>query len=82
MHSILPFTLISTQKILHHARLAEHGMMKVDPLKESIGLELDMINILYVHCHKWAALIHGSDVTYAFSIRLVQILAMQGNRKK
>ena len=38
--------LYSTQKILQHARLAEEGRMPRDPLKESIGLELDMINIL------------------------------------
>ncbi|KAH9486370.1 Growth hormone-inducible transmembrane protein [Psilocybe cubensis] len=55
------FVLYDTQKILKHARLAEQGIMKADPIKESISLELDMINIF---------------------IRLVQILAMQGNRKK
>lgn len=55
------FVLYDTQKILHHARLAEQGSMKRDPMNEAIGLELDMINIF---------------------IRLVQILAMQGNRKK
>ena len=37
----------STQKILQHARMAEQGAIPRDPLKESIGLELDMINILY-----------------------------------
>ena len=36
----------STQKILRNARLAEEGRITRDPLKESIGLELDMINIL------------------------------------
>ncbi|EAU92287.2 bax Inhibitor family protein [Coprinopsis cinerea okayama7 len=55
------FVLYDTQKILHHARLVERGAMKSDPIKESIALELDFINIF---------------------IRLVQILAMQGNRKK
>jgi len=55
------FVLFDTQKILQHARMAEQGVMVRDPLRESIGLELDMINIF---------------------IRLVQILAMQGNRKK
>ncbi|KJA28628.1 hypothetical protein HYPSUDRAFT_62270 [Hypholoma sublateritium FD-334 SS-4] len=55
------FVLYDTQKILKHARLAEAGHMKADPINESIGLELDMINIF---------------------IRLVQILAMQSNRKK
>lgn len=39
------FVLFDTQKILQHARLAEEGRMPRDPLKESIGLELDMINI-------------------------------------
>lgn len=37
---------LSTQKILQHARLAEAGVIPRDPLKESISLELDMINIL------------------------------------
>lgn len=39
------FVLFDTQKILHHARLAEQGVIKADPVKESVGLELDMINI-------------------------------------
>ncbi|KAI0801145.1 Bax inhibitor family protein [Fomes fomentarius] len=39
------FVLFDTQKILHNARLAEQGRLPRDPLKESIGLELDMINI-------------------------------------
>ncbi|KAI0784997.1 inhibitor of apoptosis-promoting Bax1-domain-containing protein [Abortiporus biennis] len=39
------FVLYDTQKILQHARLAEIGAMPKDPIKESIGLELDMINI-------------------------------------
>ncbi|KAH8099278.1 Bax inhibitor family protein [Cristinia sonorae] len=39
------FVLYDTQKILHHARLVQTGAMARDPLKESIGLELDMINI-------------------------------------
>jgi len=38
----------STQKILKNARLAEQGVMVRDPIRESIGLELDMINILQV----------------------------------
>ncbi|THV01437.1 hypothetical protein K435DRAFT_718081 [Dendrothele bispora CBS 962.96] len=54
------FVLYDTQKILHHARLAQQGLMKRDPMNEAISLELDMINIF---------------------IRLVQILAMQNNRK-
>jgi len=55
------FTLYDVQKILHHARLAERGMIPKDPVNESISLELDFINIF---------------------IRMVQILAMQGNRRK
>ncbi|KAI0053439.1 hypothetical protein FA95DRAFT_1674452 [Auriscalpium vulgare] len=55
------FVLYDTQKILAHARLAERGAIPRDPMKEAIGLELDMINIF---------------------IRMVQILAMQGNKKK
>lgn len=39
------FTLYDVQKVLHHARLAERGVMKKDPVNESISLELDFINI-------------------------------------
>ncbi|KAJ7757527.1 Bax inhibitor family protein [Mycena metata] len=39
------FVLYDTQKILAHARLAEQGRMKRDPINEAIGLQLDMINI-------------------------------------
>jgi FtsH-binding integral membrane protein len=39
------FVLYDTQKILHHARLAEQGLIPRDPMKEAIALELDMINI-------------------------------------
>ena len=39
------FTLYDVQKILHHARLAERGLFKKDPVNESISLELDFINI-------------------------------------
>jgi len=38
----------STQKILLHARMAEQGLVARDPMREAIGLELDMLNILYV----------------------------------
>jgi len=55
------FTLYDVQKVLHHARLAERGIIPKDPVNESISLELDFINIF---------------------IRMVQILAMQGNRRK
>lgn len=39
------FTLYDTQKILAHARMAQNGMVKRDPVNESISLELDFINI-------------------------------------
>lgn len=39
------FTLYDVQKVLHHARLAERGLIKPDPVNESISLELDFLNI-------------------------------------
>lgn len=39
------FTLYDVQKVLYHARMAEAGMMKRDPVNESISLELDFLNI-------------------------------------
>lgn len=39
------FTLYDVQKVLHHARLAERGIIPRDAVKESISLELDFINI-------------------------------------
>lgn len=39
------FVLYDTQKILHNARMAERGVIRRDPIRESIGLELDVINI-------------------------------------
>ncbi|KII94044.1 hypothetical protein PLICRDRAFT_132401 [Plicaturopsis crispa FD-325 SS-3] len=39
------FVLYDTQKILHHARLAEQGHGTRDPMAEAISLQLDMINI-------------------------------------
>ncbi|KAI1768156.1 inhibitor of apoptosis-promoting Bax1-domain-containing protein [Hypoxylon sp. FL1150] len=39
------FTLYDVQKILYHARLAERGIIKKDPVNESISLELDFLNI-------------------------------------
>ncbi|KAJ3489591.1 hypothetical protein NLI96_g2006 [Meripilus lineatus] len=39
------FVLYDTQKILLHARMAQAGQITADPIRESIGLELDMINI-------------------------------------
>jgi len=46
-----PSLVCSTQKVLHHARLAERGVVARDPMKEAIGLELDMLNILYILLH-------------------------------
>ena len=39
------FTLYDVQKVLHHARLAERGVIRKDPVNESISLELDFINL-------------------------------------
>lgn len=39
------FTLYDVQKVLHHARLSERGMVRRDVVNESISLELDFINI-------------------------------------
>ncbi|GAO13740.1 uncharacterized protein UV8b_01616 [Ustilaginoidea virens] len=39
------FTLYDVQKILHHARLAQAGVVRPDPVNESMALELDFLNI-------------------------------------
>ncbi|KAL4980305.1 inhibitor of apoptosis-promoting Bax1-domain-containing protein [Aspergillus desertorum] len=39
------FTLYDVQKILHHARMSERGLLQKDVVNESISLELDFINI-------------------------------------
>ncbi|RYP56350.1 hypothetical protein DL769_009934 [Monosporascus sp. CRB-8-3] len=39
------FTLYDVQKILYHARMAQAGVIKKDPVNESISLELDFLNI-------------------------------------
>jgi growth hormone-inducible transmembrane protein len=39
------FTLYDVQRILHHARLAERGLVRKDVVNESISLELDFLNI-------------------------------------
>ncbi|KAK8058228.1 hypothetical protein PG994_008676 [Apiospora phragmitis] len=39
------FTLYDVQKVLYHARMAEQGIIKKDPVNESISLELDFLNI-------------------------------------
>ncbi|KXN88930.1 Growth hormone-inducible transmembrane protein [Leucoagaricus sp. SymC.cos] len=72
------FVLYDTQKILKHARMAEMGLYKPDALNESIGLELDMLNILCEVAFFYLAVPH---LTYSNSIRIVQILARQNNRK-
>lgn len=39
------FTLYDVQKVLYHARLAQQGIIKKDPVNESISFELDFLNI-------------------------------------
>jgi len=39
------FTLYDVQKVLKHARMAQAGIVKRDPVNEAISLELDFINI-------------------------------------
>ncbi|OJJ51286.1 hypothetical protein ASPZODRAFT_352263 [Penicilliopsis zonata CBS 506.65] len=39
------FTLYDVQKVLYHARMSQRGLMRRDPVNESISLELDFINI-------------------------------------
>ncbi|KAI5291698.1 hypothetical protein KEM54_001668 [Ascosphaera aggregata] len=39
------FTLYDVQKILHHSRLAERGLIKRDVVNESVSFELDFLNI-------------------------------------
>lgn len=39
------FTLYDVQKVLKHARMAEAGLVRRDPVNESVSLELDFINI-------------------------------------
>lgn len=39
------FTLYDVQKILHHARMAEQGLVRKDVVNESVSLELDFLNI-------------------------------------
>ncbi|KAK4705151.1 growth hormone-inducible transmembrane protein, partial [Phenoliferia sp. Uapishka_3] len=39
------FILYDTQKILKHAKMAEMGIMKRDPIRESVSLILDAINL-------------------------------------
>ncbi|KAI9883455.1 MAG: hypothetical protein M1823_004789 [Watsoniomyces obsoletus] len=39
------FTLYDVQKVLHHARMAQAGVIPRDAVNESISLELDFLNI-------------------------------------
>ncbi|KAJ5735464.1 Bax inhibitor 1-like protein [Penicillium malachiteum] len=39
------FTLYDVQKVLHHARLSQRGIIPRDVVNESVSLELDFINI-------------------------------------
>ncbi|KAI9371643.1 inhibitor of apoptosis-promoting Bax1-domain-containing protein [Aspergillus egyptiacus] len=39
------FTLYDIQKILYHARMAQHGVVRKDVVNESISLTLDFLNI-------------------------------------
>ncbi|EAU29761.1 conserved hypothetical protein [Aspergillus terreus NIH2624] len=39
------FTLYDVQKVLHHARMAQRGLVRRDVVNESISFELDFINI-------------------------------------
>jgi FtsH-binding integral membrane protein len=39
------FTLYDVQKVLYHARAAQRGIIKEDPVNESISLELDFLNL-------------------------------------
>ena len=56
----------STQKILRNARLVEHGTLKADPMKESISLQLDMVNILWVS--------HDSLHSYVLTLFVASVL--------
>ncbi|KAH4299854.1 hypothetical protein HBH64_096810 [Parastagonospora nodorum] len=40
-----PLSSVGSQKVLHHARMAEQGLIPKDPVNEAISLELDFINI-------------------------------------
>ncbi|KAK0564451.1 hypothetical protein OC844_001711 [Tilletia horrida] len=77
------FLLYDTSKILHHAKMAQRGLIRPDPLRESIGLELDVINIFVsvtlVAVPTVTDLIADTLSFSSVQIRIVQILAMQGN---
>lgn len=46
IHKYPNLSLYSTQKILQHGRLAAAGAIPRDPMKESVSLQLDFMNIL------------------------------------
>lgn len=60
--------------------MAAAGAIPRDPIKESISLELDMINILYVS--SFGSHSACASLTRVHSIRLVQILAMNKKSNK
>lgn len=39
------FILYDTQKVIQHANMSQAGFVRADPMRDSIGLELDFINI-------------------------------------
>ncbi|KJZ76137.1 hypothetical protein HIM_04593 [Hirsutella minnesotensis 3608] len=45
------FTLYDVQKVLYHARMAQAGLIKRDPVNESIALELDFLNLFIRMVH-------------------------------
>lgn len=59
--------------------MAESGAIPRDPLRESISLQLDFINILYGFPY---IVVDARLIPHLASIRLVQILAMQQSRRK
>lgn len=45
------FVLYDVQKILHHARMAQRGLIQKDTVNESIHLELDFLNSEYIQAY-------------------------------
>jgi hypothetical protein len=74
------FILYDTQKILKHARLAQMGAMVRDPIRESVSLIIDAINL----CTSSPALRPSADYTDFLMIavvRIVQVLMLQQRKK-
>jgi hypothetical protein len=71
------FILFDTQKILAHARMVQQGLMKADPVRESVSLELDMINILWV----FAIFRPESALTYPLAFAWFRFLECKGIAK-